>query len=44
MDYPKYIWRNKKLIDWEQATVHVFSHAVNYSSGIRGVRKEPDYF
>ena len=33
------IWHNGKLIPWEQATVHVMSHVVNYGSSVfEGIR------
>ncbi len=33
------IWHNGKLIDWDQATIHVMSHVVNYGSSVfEGVR------
>lgn len=33
------IWHNGKLIDWDQATLHVMSHVVNYGSSVfEGVR------
>ena len=35
----KYIWFNGKLVPWEQATVHVLSHALHYGSSVfEGVR------
>ena len=35
----KTIWRNGELIPWEQATIHVMSHVVNYGSSLfEGVR------
>ncbi|HXF60058.1 MAG TPA: branched-chain amino acid transaminase [Caldilineaceae bacterium] len=34
-----YIWMNGKIIPWEQATVHVFSHALHYGSSVfEGIR------
>lgn len=34
-----YIWMNGKIIPWEQATVHVFTHALHYgSSAFEGIR------
>ena len=27
-----YIWMNGEIIPWEQATVHVFTHALHYGS------------
>jgi branched-chain amino acid aminotransferase len=33
------IWHNGKLIDWDQAKIHVMSHVVNYGSAVfEGVR------
>ena len=33
------IWHNGKLINWDEATVHVMSHVVNYGSAVfEGVR------
>jgi branched-chain amino acid aminotransferase len=33
------IWHNGKLIPWEQATIHVLSHVVNYGSAVfEGIR------
>ena len=35
----KYIWKNGRLIDWEQATVHVLAHALHYGSSVfEGIR------
>lgn len=35
----KYIWSQGKLIPWEEATVHVLTHAIHYGSSIfEGVR------
>ena len=34
-----YIWMNGKIIPWEQATVHVFAHALHYGSSVfEGIR------
>ena len=34
-----YIWMNGKISPWEQATVHVFAHALHYgSSAFEGIR------
>jgi len=34
-----YIWMNGKIIPWEEATVHVFTHALHYgSSAFEGLR------
>ena len=33
------IWLNGKLVPWEQATVHVMSHALHYGSSVfEGIR------
>ena len=35
----KYIWHEGKLVPWEQATVHVLSHALHYGSSVfEGIR------
>jgi branched-chain amino acid aminotransferase len=34
-----YIWMNGKIIPWQEATVHVFTHALHYgSSAFEGIR------
>ena len=34
-----YIWMNGKVLPWEEATVHVFTHALHYgSSAFEGIR------
>ncbi len=34
-----FIWMNGKIIPWEQATVHVFTHALHYGSSVfEGIR------
>lgn len=34
-----FIWMNGEIIPWEQATVHVFSHALHYGSSVfEGIR------
>ncbi len=34
-----YIWMNGEIIPWEQATVHVFTHALHYGSSVfEGIR------
>lgn len=41
----KLIWMNGRIIPWEQATVHVLSHALHYGSSVfEGIRvyKTPD--
>jgi branched-chain amino acid aminotransferase len=41
----KLIWMNGRMIPWEQATVHVLSHALHYGSSVfEGIRvyKTPD--
>lgn len=38
-EHGAYVWRNGELIPWEQATIHVMSHVVNYGSSVfEGVR------
>lgn len=38
----KYIWHNGRLVPWEQATVHVLTHALHYGSSVfEGVRVYP---
>jgi branched-chain amino acid aminotransferase len=35
----RYIWHNGKLVPWEQATVHVLTHALHYGSSVfEGIR------
>ena len=41
----KYIWHDGELIPWEEATVHVLTHALHYGSSVfEGIRvyKSPD--
>ena len=41
----KLIWLNRRMVPWEQATVHVLSHALHYGSSVfEGIRvyKTPD--
>ena len=41
----KLIWLNGRMVPWEQATVHVLSHAIHYGSSVfEGIRvyKTPD--
>ncbi len=39
----KYIWHEGKLVPWEQATVHVLSHALHYGSSVfEGIRALQD--
>lgn len=34
-----YIWMNGKIIPWDEARVHVFTHALHYgSSAFEGIR------
>ncbi|MCO6431317.1 MAG: branched-chain amino acid transaminase [Deltaproteobacteria bacterium] len=45
MQPTKLIWMNGKLTDWQQANVHVLTHALHYGSGaFEGIRvyKTPD--
>src|SRR3954462_14514900 len=33
------VWKNGKLIDWDDARIHVMSHVVNYGSSVfEGIR------
>jgi branched-chain amino acid aminotransferase len=35
----KYVWLNGEVVLWEKATVHVFTHALHYGSGVfEGIR------
>src|SRR5205085_3887271 len=35
----RYIWFNGELVPWEQATVHVMTHALHYGSSVfEGIR------
>lgn len=39
MDHTKYIWHNGEFILWEDATVHVTTHALHYGSSVfEGIR------
>jgi branched-chain amino acid aminotransferase len=39
MKTSRYIWHEGKLVPWEQATVHVLSHALHYGSSVfEGIR------
>lgn len=39
MDKTEKIWLNGKLVDWEDAQVHVLAHALNYGTGVfEGIR------
>lgn len=39
MDKTEKIWLNGKLVDWEDAKVHVLAHALNYGTGVfEGIR------
>ena len=34
-----YIWMNGEIIPWDQAQVHVFTHALHYGSSVfEGIR------
>ena len=38
-EHGAFVWRNGELIPWEEATVHVMSHVINYGSSIfEGIR------
>ncbi len=32
--HPQYIWFNGKLVPWQDAQVHVMSHALHYGSSV----------
>jgi len=35
----KYVWLNGAIVPWEKATIHVFTHALHYGTGVfEGVR------
>jgi branched-chain amino acid aminotransferase len=39
MEPTKYIWMDGALVPWEEATVHVLSHALHYGTGVfEGIR------
>ena len=39
LNHPEKIWRNGKLINWDDATIHVMSHVVHYGSSVfEGIR------
>ena len=39
MDKTEFIWLDGKLVKWEDAKVHVLSHALNYGTGVfEGIR------
>jgi branched-chain amino acid aminotransferase len=39
MEETKFIWFNGKLVKWEDAKIHVLSHALHYGSGVfEGIR------
>jgi branched-chain amino acid aminotransferase len=39
METSRYIWMDGELVPWEDATVHVLSHALHYGSGVfEGIR------
>jgi len=50
MEKTKYIWLNGKFVKWEQAKIHILTHALHYGSGVfEGIRcyktkKEPAIF
>jgi len=36
---PEYIWFNGEIMPWQNATVHVMSHALHYGSSVlEGIR------
>lgn len=35
----KFVWLNGEIVPWEKATIHVFTHALHYGSGVfEGIR------
>ena len=39
MDVAKYVWLDGELVAWEDATVHVLTHALHYGTGVfEGIR------
>lgn len=39
MEELKKIWLNEKFVGWQEAKVHVLSHALHYGSGVfEGIR------
>ncbi len=39
MEPTKYIWMDGEMVPWEQATVHVLTHALHYGTGVfEGIR------
>ncbi|MDK6029039.1 branched-chain amino acid transaminase [Ignisphaera sp. 4213-co] len=39
VSWPKYAWINGKIVEWENAKVHVFVHGLHYGTGVfEGIR------
>lgn len=39
MEKTKFIWKNGKMIEWDNATTHVLTHGLHYGSGVfEGIR------
>ena len=39
MDTARYIWMDGRIVDFEDATVHVLTHALHYGTGVfEGIR------
>jgi len=39
MEKTKYIWLNGEFVKWEQAKIHILTHALHYGSGVfEGIR------
>ncbi|MEN8113491.1 MAG: aminotransferase class IV, partial [Actinomycetota bacterium] len=39
MQPTKYIWMDGEFVDWDDATIHVLSHALHYGTGVfEGIR------
>ena len=35
----KFVWLNGEIVPWEKATIHVFTHALHYGTGVfEGIR------
>ncbi|MEM0026879.1 MAG: branched-chain amino acid transaminase [Ignisphaera sp.] len=37
--WPRYVWINGKIVEWDNAKIHVFSHGLHYGTGVfEGIR------
>ncbi len=34
MNKAKYIWMDGKLVDWDEAKVHILTHTLHYGNGV----------